>query len=97
MLFFVHKFFFRTLYLVRKNVVRIYSTQTGDFVQEFEPSDYRIVNILMHPENDHAIIGCTERGQLDVWSYPSSIIIKKLVRLSLNIYYDQNQKVANYL
>ncbi|XP_032679109.1 WD repeat-containing protein 75 isoform X2 [Odontomachus brunneus] len=67
-----------TLYLVRKNAIRVYSTQTGDFVQEFEPSDHRIVGIQMHPGNDCAVMGCTEKGQLDIWSYPSSIIIKKL-------------------
>lgn len=55
------------------------STQTGDFVREFEPSDYRIVGVVMHPENVHVIIGCTEKGQLDFWNCQNNIITKKLV------------------
>ncbi|XP_014479883.1 PREDICTED: WD repeat-containing protein 75 isoform X2 [Dinoponera quadriceps] len=67
-----------TLYVVWKNIIKVCSTQTGDFVREFEPSDYRIAGILVHPDNVHVIIGCTEKGQLDFWSCQSNVITKKL-------------------
>ncbi|EFN76342.1 WD repeat-containing protein 75 [Harpegnathos saltator] len=67
-----------SLYIIWKNVIKVCSTQTGDFVQEFEPSDYKIVGILMHPDNMHMIIGCTEKGQLDFWCCQNNIITRKL-------------------
>jgi len=74
-------FFYRTLHIVWKNVIRVYSTQTGDFVREFEPLDYRIAGIIAHPDNTSVIIGCTENGELYFWNCQSGIITKKLVRV----------------
>jgi len=74
-------FFYRTLHIVWKNVIRVYSTQTGDFVREFEPLDYRIAGIIAHPDNASVIIGCTENGELYFWNCQSGIITKKLVRV----------------
>ncbi|KYN04804.1 WD repeat-containing protein 75 [Cyphomyrmex costatus] len=67
-----------TLYIVWKNVIRVYSTQTGDFVREFEPLDYRIARLIPHPDNISIIIGCTENGELYFWNCQSEIITKKL-------------------
>ncbi|XP_071651739.1 WD repeat-containing protein 75 isoform X1 [Temnothorax longispinosus] len=67
-----------TLHIVWKNVIRVYSTQTGDFVREFEPLDYRIAGIIAHPDNASVIIGCTENGELYFWNCQSGIITKKL-------------------
>ncbi|XP_011870474.1 PREDICTED: WD repeat-containing protein 75 [Vollenhovia emeryi] len=67
-----------TLHIVWKNVIRAYSTQTGDFVREFEPSEYRIAGIIAHPDNASVIIGCTENGELHFWNCQSGIITKKL-------------------
>ncbi|XP_011056912.1 PREDICTED: WD repeat-containing protein 75 isoform X1 [Acromyrmex echinatior] len=67
-----------TLYIVWKNVIRVYSTQTGDFVREFEPLDYRIAGVIPHPDNVSVIIGCTENGELYFWNCQSGIITKKL-------------------
>ncbi|KAG5319933.1 WDR75 protein, partial [Pseudoatta argentina] len=67
-----------TLYIMWKNVIRVYSTQTGDFVREFEPLDYRIAGVIPHPDNASVIIGCTENGELYFWNCQSGIITKKL-------------------
>ncbi|XP_012060006.1 PREDICTED: WD repeat-containing protein 75 [Atta cephalotes] len=67
-----------TLYIVWKNVIRVYSTQTGDFVREFESLDYRIAGVIPHPDNVSVIIGCTENGELYFWNCQSGIITKKL-------------------
>ncbi|KAH0956856.1 hypothetical protein HN011_012186 [Eciton burchellii] len=67
-----------TLYILWKNLIRAYSTQTGDFVREFEAADYRIAGMIMHPDNSNIIIGCTENGELNYWSCQSGIITKKL-------------------
>lgn len=68
-----------------KNVIKVYSTQTGDFVREFESCNYRIAGIIIHPDNSNVIVGCTESGELDFWDCLSGIITKKLVRFGLNI------------
>ncbi|KAL6257883.1 hypothetical protein P5V15_011482 [Pogonomyrmex californicus] len=67
-----------TLYIIWKNVIRVYSTQTGDFVREFESSNYRITGIIAHPDNASVIIGCIENGKLNFWNCQSGIITKKL-------------------
>lgn len=66
-------------------MIRVYSTQTGDFVREFEPSNYRIAGVILHPDNVNTIIGCTESGELDFWDYQSGIITKKLVRFMFKL------------
>lgn len=76
----INGFLFRTLHIVWKNVIRVYSTQTGDFVREFEPSGYRISGIILHPDNISVIVGCTENGELYFWNCQSGIITRKLVR-----------------
>lgn len=58
----------------------MYSTQTGDFVRELEPSDHRIARIIIHPDNVSLIIGCTESSELNFWSCQNGIITKRLVR-----------------
>ncbi|EZA57753.1 WD repeat-containing protein [Ooceraea biroi] len=77
-----------TLYILWKNVIRVYSTQTGDFVREFEAADYRITGMLIHPDNNNVIIGCTENGELNCWSCQSGIITKKL-----QLKYETNYKI----
>lgn len=56
-------------------------------MREFEPSNYRIAGIMVHPDNNNVIVSCTESGELDFWNCQSGIITKKLVRFSnkLNI------------
>jgi len=81
-------FFFSTLYILWKNLIRAYSTQTGDFVREFEAADYRIAGMIMHPDNSNIIIGCTENGELNYWSCQSGIITKKLVGIYERIVYE---------
>lgn len=54
-------------------------------MREFEPSNYRIAGIIIHPDNTNIIVGCTESGELDFWDCQSGIITKKLVRFELNI------------
>ncbi|KAL6434766.1 hypothetical protein ACFW04_005163 [Cataglyphis niger] len=82
-----------TLYIVWKNVIRVYSTQTGDFVREFEPSNYRIAGIIVHPDNANVIIGCTENGELDFWNCQSGIITKKLQLRSIT---DNKAKIKTF-
>lgn len=67
-----------TLHIVWKNVIRVYSTQTGDFVREFESLDHRIAGVTVHPDNASVIIGCTENGELNLWNCQSGINTKKL-------------------
>ncbi|KAK2582531.1 hypothetical protein KPH14_004825 [Odynerus spinipes] len=67
-----------TLYVIWKHTVRAYSTQTGDFVQEFEGVDHRISGIVLHPDGFDTVIGCTDNGQLNFWSCQTGIITKKL-------------------
>ncbi|XP_076755512.1 WD repeat-containing protein l(2)05287 [Xylocopa sonorina] len=67
-----------TLYIVWKHIIRAYSTQTGDFVRELEPADYRIAGLIVHPENPNVIIACTENGELNFWNCQSGITTKKL-------------------
>lgn len=66
--------FFRILYVVWKQVIRAYSTQTGDFVREFEPTDNRLTGIASHPSNLNIIIGCTETGFLVSWDSRNGLI-----------------------
>lgn len=54
-------------------------------MREFEPADYRIAGVVIHPDNSNVIIGCTEYGELNCWSCQSGIITKKLVRFSKQI------------
>lgn len=82
-----------TLFIVWKNVIRVYSTRTGDFVREFEPLSYRITGIIVHPDNGNVIVGCTENGNLDFWNCQSGIITKKLQLKSLA---DNNAKIKTF-
>lgn len=67
------------MYVIWKHTLRAYSTQTGDFVQEFEGIDRRISGIVPYPDGYNTVIGCTDNGQLNFWSCQSGIITKKLV------------------
>ncbi|KZC09641.1 WD repeat-containing protein 75, partial [Dufourea novaeangliae] len=67
-----------TLYIIWKQIIRAYSTQTGDFVKELEPANLRIAGLTVHPENFNTIIACTENGELNFWNCQSGIITKKL-------------------
>ncbi|XP_034952494.1 WD repeat-containing protein 75 [Chelonus insularis] len=66
------------LYVVWKQVIRAYSTRTGDFVREFEPTDNKIAGIVFHPDNSDHIVGCTETGHLVYWNSENGLIIKNL-------------------
>lgn len=70
------------MYVVWKQVIRAYSTQTGDFVRELEPADNKIAGIAWSSYSDDLsiIIGCTENGVLINWD-THGLITKNLVIL----------------
>ncbi|XP_066602543.1 WD repeat-containing protein 75 [Prorops nasuta] len=67
-----------TMYIIWKHVIRVYSTQTGDFVKEFEVIDHKIAGIILHPESPTTIIGCTDNAELSYWNCQNGIVTKKL-------------------
>ena len=70
---------YRIIYVVWKQVIRTYSTQTGDFVREFEATDSRIAGIAHHVDCSNTILGCTDSGDLVNWNCQNGLIIKKVV------------------
>lgn len=60
-------FSLRTLYIVWKQDIRSYSTQTADFISEFERAEDRVIKIITCPKNPETIVGCTEHGTLVFW------------------------------
>ncbi|XP_043271275.1 WD repeat-containing protein 75 [Venturia canescens] len=79
------------LYVVWKQVIRTYSTNTGDFVREFEPADNRITGIVHHSEDFNTIVGCTETGDLVNWNSQNGLVFKKL---KLNI--EKDVKISTF-
>ncbi|XP_012275072.1 WD repeat-containing protein 75 [Orussus abietinus] len=65
------------LYVVRKQTIRSYSTQTGDFVREFEPLEHKISGISIHPNNTGTIVGCSETADVVFWNCHSGIIAQR--------------------
>ncbi|XP_047366330.1 WD repeat-containing protein 75 isoform X1 [Vespa velutina] len=82
-----------TLYVIWKHTLRAYSTQTGDFVQEFESISRRISGIVPYPDGFNTVIGCTDNGQLNFWSCQSGIITKTL---NLNFSSKEHTKVKTF-
>lgn len=66
------------LYVIWKQVIRKYSTQTGDFVGEFEPADTKISGLSFYSDNFNTIVGCTESAELINWNSQNGIITRKL-------------------
>ncbi|XP_074094761.1 WD repeat-containing protein l(2)05287 [Cotesia typhae] len=81
-----------TLYVVWKQVIRAYSTQTGDFVRELEPADNKIAGIAWSSYSDDLsiIIGCTENGVLINWDTHG--LITKNLKLKTN----KNLKIRSF-
>ncbi|XP_015598224.1 WD repeat-containing protein 75 [Cephus cinctus] len=70
------------LYVVWKQVIRAFSTQTGDFVREFESIEGKIAGIASCSHSLSTIIGCSDIGELIFWNCYNGLIIK---RYALNI------------
>ncbi|XP_011308970.1 WD repeat-containing protein 75 [Fopius arisanus] len=66
------------LYVVWKHVIRKYSTQTGDFVGEFEAAEVKLSGISFYSDNFNTIVGCTETGDLINWNSQNGVITRKL-------------------
>ncbi|XP_063972542.1 WD repeat-containing protein 75 [Diachasmimorpha longicaudata] len=66
------------LYVIWKQVIRKYSTQTGDFVGEFESADVKLAGISFYSDNFNTIVGCTESGDLINWNSQNGVITRKL-------------------
>ncbi|XP_011502837.1 PREDICTED: WD repeat-containing protein 75 [Ceratosolen solmsi marchali] len=66
-----------TLYVVWKQFIRAYSTQTGDFVKELEPASNKIIGIVLSPDSFDTIIGCTDNAELVYWNCHNSLITIK--------------------
>ncbi|XP_008559275.1 WD repeat-containing protein 75 [Microplitis demolitor] len=77
------------LYVVWKQIIRAYSTQTGDFVRELEPAESKITGIAS-TENNNTIIGCTENGVLINWD--SHGLITKNLKLKTH----KNIKIKSF-
>ncbi|KAK0178506.1 hypothetical protein PV327_007392 [Microctonus hyperodae] len=65
------------LYVLWGQLIRVYSSQTGDFVQEFEPAENKLVDIVIYEGNTSVIVGCTENGDLVQWNIQNGLITKK--------------------
>lgn len=79
-----------------KQVIRAYSTQTGDFVKEFEPADHKLISITLLPYNADTIIGCTDNAELVYWNCQNGLITNKTVskEIFISIIFDS---LASYL
>ncbi len=73
----------RTLFILRAdihtNTVRSYSTNTGEFISNFEEANGHIVNIQTLPDQPKVLLGCTYCGEIVKWEVKSGTIIATAV------------------
>lgn len=68
-------FFFRVLFIIWNNVIRAFSTTTGEWIRDLEgQANSQVVSVHCHPQNPKLIYACTEAGQLISWKWKSGVI-----------------------
>lgn len=72
--------FFRILFVIWDDVVRAYSTQTGEWIRDLEGANAHIVGIQCVPEYPKLVFACTVSGQVLSWKWKSGVVNVDQVR-----------------
>lgn len=67
-------FLFRILFVIWDNVVRAYSSQTGEWIRDLEGASTDIVSLQTDPECTKLVYACTSTGQVLSWKWRSGVI-----------------------
>lgn len=77
---------FRILYVGCGPVLRLFSTDTGEHIQDLEFStitcdkpEGSIVDICLHPFEKNNIVICFEEGRIITWSFETNSVISNFV------------------
>lgn len=76
----------RTLYVGCGPILRLFSTDTGEHIQDVEISavaldkpEGSIVDISLHPFDKNVVIICFEEGRIISWSFETNLVINNMV------------------
>lgn len=72
--------FFRIIYVVWNEKVRLYSVETGECIRDLDDNkDGPIVGLFVDPAHQQTLIACTSNGTVLTWKLESYVISNKLV------------------
>lgn len=71
----------RTLFVVWANVVRLFSTSTGEWIRDLEGTNNRLVGIEFGPNQREYLYGCTDAGEVITWEWQADA--KNILKLNV--------------
>lgn len=66
--------FFRLLFVIWTNTVRVYSTSTGEWLRDLEGFNENIVGLEFDLYNPKVLVGCSSSGEVISWKWRSGYI-----------------------
>lgn len=65
---------FRILFVIWDDVVRAYSTQTGEWIRDLEGANADIIGVQCVAEYPKLVFACTVTGQVISWKWKSGVV-----------------------
>ena len=80
---------FSIIYVAQNDRIRMYSTETGEFIRELgDNKEGTIVGLHINQENKKSLIACTANGAILTWKIDSLVLLYKVVSFHhVNLFY----------
>lgn len=82
--FYFSNIYCRNLYVVYGQIIRAYSTHTGELVRDYRGLSQPAIGVQLHPTRPELVVAVSESGELMAWRWESGIHMLTVVSFNSN-------------